>query len=77
MSVTYEFETKEFSFREGYSTYQVRDGKLVFKTNPPPDVVAAIKRYGGKLAEDKPAAKQTRAETKTAAKAEAKTKDGE
>ncbi len=48
--ITYEFETKEFSFAEGYTHLQVRDGVLKLKTAPSAGVVALIKRNGGILA---------------------------
>lgn len=75
--IVYEFPLDEFNAREGYAQIAVRDGKLELQHEPDELLLSLIMKYGGKLAEDKPAAKQTKVETKTAAKAEAKTKDGE
>ena len=60
----YEFETLNFSARDGNTLITIRDGKLSLAAEPDAKTLALIERYGGKLVEAKAAVRKSQAEAK-------------
>lgn len=54
--IVYEFVAKDFIARSGYTSIEVRDGRLEFDAPPDDETLALIYQMGGTRLEEKPIA---------------------